>query len=68
LLHQQIELTVRDDGKGFEQDQLKTLAARSMSGNGLNNMKRRAGEMGGECEIQSFPGKGTRVYLKFPIT
>lgn len=68
LNNQEIELTVRDDGQGFDKEQLKTLAARSMSGNGLNNMKRRAEEMDGECDIQSFPGKGTRVYLKFPIT
>ena len=68
LLSQQIELTVNDDGQGFDQSQLKTFAARSMSGNGLNNMKRRAGEMGGTCEIQSEPGKGTIVQLQFPIT
>ena len=68
LLNQQIELVVRDDGQGFDKEQLKTLAARSMSGNGLNNMKRRAEEMDGECDIQSFVGKGTRVHLKFPIT
>lgn len=68
LLRQQIELVVRDDGQGFDQEQLKTLAARSMSGNGLNNMRRRAEEMEGECDIQSFPGKGTRVHLMFPIT
>jgi ligand-binding sensor domain-containing protein/two-component sensor histidine kinase len=63
-----LELTVTDDGQGFDKEQLKTLAARSMSGNGLNNMKRRAEETDGTCDIQSFPGKGTRVYLKFPIT
>ena len=68
LLNQNIELVVRDDGEGFDKEQLKTLAARSMSGNGLNNMKRRAEEMDGECDIQSFPGKGTRVFLRFPIT
>lgn len=68
LTNQEIELVVKDDGQGFDKEQLKTLAARSMSGNGLNNMKRRAEEMEGECDIQSFPGKGTRVYLRFPIT
>lgn len=68
LLNQQIDLRVKDDGQGFDKDQLKTLAARSMSGNGLNNMKRRAEEMGGTCDIQSQPGKGTIVHLRFPIT
>ncbi len=68
LLNQQIKLIVKDDGQGFDKDQLKTLAARSMSGNGLNNMKRRAEEMGGTGDIQSEPGKGTIVQLQFPIT
>lgn len=68
LLNQQIGLIVKDDGQGFDKDQLKTLAARSMSGNGLNNMKRRAEEMGGTCDIQSEPGNGTIVQLQFPIT
>ena len=68
LIGQQIELVVRDDGQGFDKEQLKTLAARSMSGNGLNNMRRRAEEMEGECTIESFVGKGTRVCLRFPIT
>jgi len=67
-VQQQIELNVKDDGKGFDKEQLKTLSARSMSGNGLNNMKRRAEEMDGECVIQSAPGKGTTVHLRFPIT
>jgi len=54
LLHQQIELIVKDDGQGFDKEQLKTLSARSMSGNGLNNMRRRAEEMKGSCDIYAF--------------
>ena len=68
LVNQQIELLVKDDGHGFDKEQLKTIAARSMSGNGLNNMKRRAEEMDGSCDIQSEIGKGTTVHLRFPIT
>ena len=68
LHNQQIEFSVKDDGQGFDKEQLKTLAARSMSGSGLNNMKRRAEEMGGECDIKSELGNGTTVHLRFPIT
>jgi ligand-binding sensor domain-containing protein/anti-sigma regulatory factor (Ser/Thr protein kinase) len=68
-LHQhQVSLVVRDDGQGFDTKQLKALASRSLSGNGLNNMKRRAAEMKGECWIESAPGKGTTVHLRFPVT
>lgn len=63
-----IELTVKDDGKGFDTEQMKVLAAKSLSGNGLNNMKRRAAEMKGTCYIESTPGQGTTVHLQFPVT
>lgn len=68
LKRQQVELEVKDDGQGFNFDQIRLQASRSLSGNGLNNMKRRATEMGGECYIASKPGSGTRVTLRFPIT
>ncbi len=64
----EVQLTVRDDGKGFDTEKLKTLAAKSLSGNGLNNMKRRAAEMKGKCWIESAPEKGTTVHLHFPVT
>jgi signal transduction histidine kinase/ligand-binding sensor domain-containing protein len=68
LKHQHVELTVKDDGRGFDVQQIKAQASKSLSGNGLNNMKRRAQEMKGECYIQSDQGRGTVVSLKFPIT
>ncbi len=63
-----IELVVEDDGKGFDVEEMKSLATRSLSGNGLNNMKRRAKDMKGDCFIISDKGKGTTVVLKFPVT
>ena len=65
---QHLVLRVSDDGKGFDKEQLKVWAARSLSGNGLNNMKRRAEEMKGECVINSNLGEGTGIILRFPIT
>lgn len=62
-----IELLVKDDGKGFDVGNMKQLAAKSLSGNGLVNMKRRAAEMKGTCTIESAPGKGTTIRLRFPI-
>ncbi len=66
--HNTIELTVADDGRGFDTEQMKVLAAKSLSGNGLNNMKRRAAEMKGSFRIESAPGQGARLWLLFPIT
>jgi two-component sensor histidine kinase len=65
LLHHHISLSVKDDGKGF--DTKKARSANTLSGNGVQNMKMRAKEMKGNCAIESDPGKGTTILLKFPI-
>lgn len=62
-----ITLRIRDNGKGFDISKLRALAPRSMSGNGLQNMKRRGEDLHGECQISSEPGKGTTVTLQFTI-
>jgi len=63
--YQQLELTVRDDGKGF--NAAKARSSNSMSGNGLQNMQIRAREMKGSWLIDSVEHEGTRVTLLFPI-
>lgn len=68
LYQQHINLKVKDDGKGFDIKEMKIFSSKSLSGNGLNNMKRRADEMKGECFIESAPGLGTSVNLRFPVT
>jgi two-component system sensor histidine kinase UhpB len=54
-----IELTVRDDGRGFT-------TTRQSDGLGLNGMAERARLVGGELQIDSRPGAGTAVSLKVP--
>ncbi len=61
-----LELTVEDNGNGFEKSKVDQ-SSQSLSGNGLRNMEMRAREMKGVCRIDSQPGKGTRIYLSFPI-
>lgn len=63
LHHRHLEMTVQDDGIGFERG--KTPA--SLSGNGLRNMEMRAAEMKGILTIQSQPGQGTVIHVKFPV-
>ena len=53
-----IELTIRDDGKGFD-------TAVESEGNGLINMAKRAHELKGILKIISSPGKGTHINLTF---
>ncbi len=50
-----IEITVTDNGKGFDIHAVE-------DGNGLRNMKKRAKDMGAELEINS-NAQGTRIFL-----
>jgi two-component system sensor histidine kinase UhpB len=54
-----VELTVRDDGRGFEPD-------RPAGGLGLGGMAERARLVGGELTIESRPGAGTELCLRVP--
>lgn len=55
----QLGVTVSDDGAGFD-----TASARGL---GLLGMRERAHRLGGSFEIESIPGKGTRVSAKVPL-
>ncbi len=58
-----VEITVRDDGVGFELG-----AAGSQAGHyGLVGMRERARLAGGALEVASAPGQGTVVRLRLPI-
>jgi len=53
-------LAVADDGDGMQQS--PELSARQ--GFGLSSMRQRAGAIGGEWQIESRPGRGTRVSVR----
>jgi signal transduction histidine kinase len=55
-----LHLSLSDDGKGFD-------PAMPVPGNGLENMKTRARQMGGELRIDSRQGGGTRIVLSVKI-
>jgi signal transduction histidine kinase len=57
-------LIVKDNGRGFDLTRTESGESdRISSGNGLPNMKRRLGRIGGHCEIASKNGDGTSVSL-----
>ena len=58
-----LELTVKDDGKGFDPG----AEFNGLGGKGLKSMQRRADKLQGELKIRSVPGKGTEVRLRFSI-
>ncbi len=59
-------LRVKDDGKGFDSGAAGDLG-KTLSGNGIRNMKKRAEELGGEIKIDSDSSEGTILYLRFAV-
>ncbi len=55
-----IELTIRDNGQGFEPDTAK-------KGLGLSTMRERTEFLGGTCMIESVQGEGTTIRCLWPI-
>lgn len=61
--HTSFELTIKDNGKGFELENIQSKPL-NLSGAGLRNMQRRMELIGGKCTINSVLAVGTEVLLK----
>ena len=59
---EQVSLTVRDRGRGFDLD--TPHSARSV---GLDSMRERAAALGGQLSVASAPGQGTTVTVTLPV-
>ena len=55
-----LEVSVEDNGNGFD-------SGASEGGHGLKNISDRAMALGGEAEVTSTPGAGTRVRARIPL-
>lgn len=60
-------ITVADDGKGFDTRLIEERSVNIESGRGFFNMYERTEYINGRLEIESEPGKGTRVTLRIPL-
>jgi signal transduction histidine kinase len=71
----QVELEVRDNGRGFDSRQLKASSKAKNEANssvasggmGLNTMGERLEQLGGRLVIESRIGKGTRLVATLPV-
>jgi len=61
-VRQSLELTIRDDGRGFDPGRLKDAETLGLAG-----MQERASLVGGDLTIESRPGEGTRVRFRLPL-
>jgi signal transduction histidine kinase len=58
-----LRLTIRDNGQGFDPQTLD-----EAEGLGMTNMRERANLVGGDFDVQSKPGGGTRISATIPLT
>jgi len=65
--HQQLTVTVEDDGIGFEPNTVQ-VSPGNPRGLGLMGMRERLELLGGELEITSLPGQGTELLITVPLT
>ncbi|MFM1767589.1 MAG: hypothetical protein RJA22_118 [Verrucomicrobiota bacterium] len=61
------DLLVADNGRGFAPPPAGAVAAPGPRGHGLANMRSRLREIGGECDLRSEPGAGTRLTFRVPL-
>jgi len=73
LQSNQLEVQIKDDGKGFEASPLRRLndsgweETPSLGGNGMKNMKARADDIGASLNVHSVKNGGTRIGLVLNI-
>lgn len=60
-----IKIIVSDDGKGFNKGNVKTQDIDG--GYGLLSMKERVDLLNGKLDVQSSPGKGTKIFASIPL-
>jgi signal transduction histidine kinase/ligand-binding sensor domain-containing protein len=63
MLNGSLLMKLKDNGKGFDMESIQAEG----TGNGLNNMRKRAKEIGGTLTITSSPGLGTSVEVVVPV-
>jgi ligand-binding sensor domain-containing protein/signal transduction histidine kinase len=56
-----LELSLEDNGRGFDP------AHPTPGRNGMENMRTRMARLGGQCEVQSQPGEGTRLRIRLRL-
>jgi two-component system, NarL family, sensor histidine kinase DegS len=62
---ERLQMVVADNGQGFEPDAVPTDSSRKSFG--LASMRERVESLGGELQLDSRPGEGTRVTVSLPL-
>jgi signal transduction histidine kinase len=65
-VNNQIQISVEDDGIGFDAKDITSKPTRT-GGFGLFNVREKLEQLGGNLEIESEPGHGTRIKITAPL-
>lgn len=57
-----LALTIEDEGRGFD-----AMAVKSLGRLGILGMRERVELLGGEFELETAPGRGTRIHVRLPL-
>jgi len=58
----ELRVWIKDNGAGFDPAKME-----DSFGHGLNNMKRRLADIGGNCTIESQAGQGSLVQMRLAV-
>jgi ligand-binding sensor domain-containing protein/two-component sensor histidine kinase len=67
IIHNQIIAEIRDDGRGMVVTSSRQPPGEEHRGHGLENIRMRAAQLGGDLTIDSSPGGGTSVRVEVPL-
>jgi two-component system sensor histidine kinase DegS len=63
----ELVITVRDEGKGFDEKLIEARSINIESGRGFFNMYERTEYVNGKLDLKSSPGEGTTITLTVPL-
>lgn len=66
-MEDQVALDIHDDGVGFDPEFLSLPVDQSRGGFGLQTMRERVTQIGGQLIIESYPGEGTTLAIQIPV-
>ncbi|MFY0626697.1 MAG: type IV pili methyl-accepting chemotaxis transducer N-terminal domain-containing protein [Reichenbachiella sp.] len=66
--HEQLQVSIEDNGKGFEKEKLEQTGHFGATGHGIFNMKERAAYIEASLDIETKLNRGTKISITLPLS